>query len=330
MKRTASHRVVKGMGLLACLFFSVLAPLSNAQERAEVTLATLAPSALLWTHAVATAQGFYSRHGIEVKELRVGSSTALVQAVSTSSANAGAALGDATVAAINRGAPLVIAGSLIEKSILQLVVAKDVSSIAALNGATVTAGAVQGGTANLLLLQLANHGVDPKSVKLLSLTNSKDRVVALSNGQVKAALLIAPFDTIAQRQGMKVVDVYTDPYIETPLIFNKPWAAAHRATAVAMTQALKEAAQWLYDPANKEKAISILADYTATPKDICAESYSFIIDKQQAIGRDLRVQPAGLENLLKLSDDVGGGVKTGQAAKFDLAKYYDPGFLLGH
>jgi ABC-type nitrate/sulfonate/bicarbonate transport system substrate-binding protein len=217
---------------------------------------------------------------------------------------------------------------MLEKSILRLAVAKDVPSVKALSGATVTAGAVQGGTANLLRLQLSNHGVDPASVKMLSLTNSKDRVIALGNGQVKGALLIAPFDTLAERDGMKVLDVYPDPYIETALIFNKAWAAEHRKAAVAMTQAMKEATEWLYDPANKQDAIDILATYTATPKDICAASYDFIIDQQKAIGRGMRVQPAGLESLIRLSDEA-GVKKSPSSAKFDVAKYYDPSFLAG-
>jgi len=326
MNLSSIRAAALGIGLAAGALLGTGA--AQAQQAQEVTFATLAPSALLWPHAVANAQGMYARRGIAVRELRVGSSTALVQAVATSSANAGAALGDASVAAIDRGAPITIAGSIIEKSILRLVVGKDVPSVKALEGATVTAGAVQGGTANLLRLQLANRGVDPSSVKMLSLTNSKDRVVALGNGQVKGALLIAPFDTIAEREGMKVLDVYPDPYIETALIFDRNWAASHRQAAVAMTQALKEAADWLYDPANKDKAIDILARYTSTPRDICAASYEFIINQQQAVGRGLRVEPAGLESLIRLSTEA--GVKQAPSSiKFDVAKYFDPSFLAG-
>ncbi|MGI4812715.1 MAG: ABC transporter substrate-binding protein [Janthinobacterium lividum] len=292
-------------------------------------MAALAPSALLWTHAVANAEGFYSRHHVAIRELRVGSSSALVQAVATGSANAGAALGDAVVAAVDRGAPVTIAGAMIEKSILRLAVAKDVPDIKSLNGATVTAGAVSGGTANLLKLQLADHGVDPKSVRLLSLTNSKDRVVALANGQVKGALLIAPFDTLAEQQGMKVLDVYREPYIETALIFNKEWAKDHHHAATDMTLALKDAANWLYDPANHEKAVEVLAQYTNTPKDVCEQSYDFIVLQQKAIGVGLRVVPAGIANLVKLSDEA--GVRhADQPGQFDLSKYFDPSFLAGN
>ena len=94
---------------------------------------------------------------------------------------------------------------------------------------------MEGGTANLLRFQLQGGGVDPSTLKMLALTNSRDRVVALGNGQVKGALLIAPFDTLAIREGMKVLDVYREPYLQTPLILNKEWAEKNRAAAVGIT-----------------------------------------------------------------------------------------------
>jgi len=325
MKFTLVRRLMRATTFSVCSLFAA----AHVHADEPVTMATLAPSALLWTHAVATTEGFYDKHHVSIRELRVGSSSALVQAVATGSANAGAGLGDSVVAAVDRGAPIAIAGSMIEKSVLRLVVAKDVPDIKSLNGATVTAGAVSGGTANLLKLQLADHGVDPASVRLLSLTNSKDRLVALANGQVKGALLIAPFDTLAERQGMKVLDVYREPYIETALIFNKDWAKEHRRVATDMTQALRDAANWLYDPANREKAVDVLAQYTHTPKDVCEQSYDFMVLQQKAIGAGLRVAPEGIANLVKLSDEAGGR-PAGKVGQIDLAKYYDPSFLAGH
>lgn len=321
-------------GWVAILALGAFASSAAAQSKPEqgkqqtVRFATLAPSALLWTHAVANDQGFYAKQHLKVEELRAGSSTALLQAVATGSADAGASLGDAAIRAIDQGAPVVVAGSMIEKSILNLVVPKSVKSLKELEGAPVTAGAVEGGTANLLRYQLKLGGVDPKSLKMLSITNSKDRVVALQNGQVKAALLIAPFDVLAEREGMRIIDVYKEPYVETPLIFNTAWAAKNRATAVAMTRALKQAADFIYDPANKAKAIDVLAAYTAVPRDVCADSYRFIVEQHQAIGRGLRVLPAGLENIVRVDEAV-AGTPAEKKAPFDVKKYFDPSFLAG-
>lgn len=308
-----------------CVFALISAPAARAQQPTEVRVAMLAPSALLWLHAIAKDQGFYEERKIAVKELTAGSSPALLQAVSSGSVEAGISLGDVVIRAIDQGAPVIIAGAVLEKTILRLVGGTGIATIKELEGATVTAGAVEGGTANLLRYQLNRGGVDPRSVKMVALTNSKDRVVALGNGQVKGALLIAPFDTLAEQEKMKVLDVYRDPYVQTPLILNKDWAAKNRDAAIGLTKALQKAAVWIYDPKNKQKAIDILAAYTKVPADVCAESYKFIVEDQKAIGRNLDVPADGLHNIIKIDQAI--GANPASSKPFDLSRYFDPSFL---
>jgi ABC-type nitrate/sulfonate/bicarbonate transport system substrate-binding protein len=298
---------------------------SRAQAVTEVRVAVLAPSALLWLHAIAKSEGFYAERRIDVKELFAGSSPVLLQAVSSGSVEAGISLGDVVIRAIDQGAPVIIAGAVLEKTILRLVGGTGVATTKDLDGAVVTAGAVEGGTANLLRWQLRAGGVDPRGVKMVALTNSKDRVVALGNGQVKGALLIAPFDTMAEREKMKILDVYTPDYIQTPLILNKDWAAKNKGAAIGLTKALQKAAVWIYQPANRQKAIDILAAYTSVPADICADSYRFIVEQQKAIGQNLEVKAAGLENIIKIDQDI--GANPASSKPFDLSRYYDPSFL---
>jgi ABC-type nitrate/sulfonate/bicarbonate transport system substrate-binding protein len=295
------------------------------QPKTEVRVAMLAPSALLWLHAIAKDRGFYAERGVDVKELIAGSSPALLQAVSSGSVEAGMSLGDVVIRAVDQGAPVIISGAILEKTILRLIGGTGVTATKQLAGATVTAGAVEGGTANLLRYQLKTGGADERSVKMVALTNSKDRVVALGNGQVKGALLIAPFDTLAEREGMKVLDVYREPYVQTPLILNKPWAEKNRDAAVGLTKALQKAAAWINDPANKQKAIEVLAAYTSVPVDVCAESYRFMIEEQKAIGPRLEVPAAGLENIIKIDQAI--GANPASSKPFDLKRYYDPSYL---
>ncbi len=321
------NSLIRVLSLSAAIVIASVGPTAYAQQTTEVRMATLAPSALLWLHAIAKDQGFYAERKITVKELRAGSSPALLQAVSSGSVEAGVSLGDVVIRAIDQGAPVVIVGAVLGKTILRLVGGAGVTTIKQLEGATVTAGAVEGGTANLLRFQLQRAGVDARGVKMMALTNSKDRVVALGNGQVKGALLIAPFDTLAEEQGMKILDVYAEPYVQTPLILNKAWAEKNREAAIGLTQAFKKAAVWIYEPANKTKAIEILAAYTNIPKETVAASYKFMILEQQAIGRNLEVEAAGLENIVKINQAV--ALTATPATPFELSRYYDPSFLAG-
>jgi ABC-type nitrate/sulfonate/bicarbonate transport system substrate-binding protein len=323
---TRVRTLVRVLGICLALIGTAMgfAP-ARAQQPTEVRIAVLAPSALLWLHAIAKDQGFYTERKIDVKELVAGSSPVLLQAVSSGSVEAGISLGDVAIRAIDQGAPVIIAGAVLEKTILRLVGGTGVTAIKELDGAVVTAGAVEGGTANLLRYQLKAGGVDPRGVRMVALTNSKDRVVALGNGQVKGALLIAPFDTMAERDKMKILDVYTPDYIQTPLILNKDWAAKNKDAAVGLTKALQKAAVWIYTPANRQKAIDILSAYTSVPADVCADSYKFIVEQQKAIGVNLEVKAAGLENIIKIDQDI--GANPASSKPFDLSRYYDPSFL---
>lgn len=312
---------------LAAAAVALQAPAAAAQEPQTVRLAVLGPSSLLWLHAIAEDQGFYESRGLEIQELVASTSPALLQAVSSGSVEAGVSVADLAMRAIDQNAPIVISGAILGRSILRFVGGTGVETAADIAGRPVTAGGVQGGTANLLRYLMNEAGTDGTGAQLVAMANSRDRIVALQNGQVAGSLLIAPFDSMAEREGMKVLGDYEEDYLQTPLILNTSWAEANRETAVALTQATREAADWIYDPANKDEAIDILAAYTNVDRELCAQSYAFIVETQQAIGKGLEVTPASLENLLKISDAVGASRESDQP--FDLARYYDPSYLAG-
>jgi ABC-type nitrate/sulfonate/bicarbonate transport system substrate-binding protein len=302
----------------ALVFFS---PAAQAAE--TVRLANLAPGSLNWLHVIADKEGFYKAHDLNVEELRAQTSSALLQAVSSGSVEAGISLGDLVIRAVDQGAPVVITGAILKNAVLRLVGAKGSTKAADLAGVSLTAGAVSGGTANMLLYMLKEKGVDPKGVKLLAIANSRDRILALQNGQVAGALLIPPFDAMAQRESMMVLADYAEPYVQTPLIVNTNWAKAKPGAARALTQAFKDAAAWINDPANKDKAIAYLAEYTKSdPKDAVA-AYDFIIVQQKAIAPDLSMSDAALQNI----ENIDAALSSGAARKLDISKYYNASFL---
>lgn len=318
-------RAARLWGALTALALLATAPMpAAAQPKTEVRLAMLAPSSLLWLHAIARDQGFYEKRNLDVKDLLAANSPALVQAVATGSVEAGVAVADLAMRAIDKDAPIIISGSVLGHSILRLVGTQGINTPAELSGKPVTAGGVQGGTANLLKYLVKTAGGDAKSLQLVAMANSKDRIVAMQNGQVKGALLIAPFDTQAERLGMKILGDYLDDYQQTPLMLNRIWAEKNRPAAEALTQAFQEAAGWINTPANKQKAIAILATYTKVEPDICAESYVFIVEQQKAIPADLGVTEASLKNLLVIDNAVSDNPVS--LTDFKLERYYDPSF----
>ncbi len=317
-------RAVAARTSLAVIFsLAVFASGVSAAKAETVRMAVLAPSALLWLHAIAEDQGFYADRDLQVETLRAQNSPALLQAVSSSSVEAGISLGDLVIRAIDQGSPIIISGAVLQKTILRMVAVEGIDSPAGLAGKKVTAGAVKGGTANMMLYQLKEAGVDPTSVSMVAIPNSRDRIVALGNGQVDGALLIAPFDTLATREGMNLLADFTEPYLQTPLILNKDWAAENPESAAKLTQALQQAANWIYDPANKEKAIQILAEFTKAELEIAEASYAFIVEQQKAIGENFEMPDASLQNIENINAELEGR----EPRQLAISDYYDPGFL---
>jgi ABC-type nitrate/sulfonate/bicarbonate transport system substrate-binding protein len=317
------------MQLLAKVFFlsALAASTAQAQQPDAVRLATLAPGALLWVHNIADVKGFYEENGLDVQRLQVADSPALVQAVASGSADAGVSLGDLVIKAIDQGAPIEIVGGYLTKTSLRLVGAKDVESIEDLAGSKMTAGAVTGGTTNLMLYQLLQHGVDPNSIQRISIPNSRDRVVALEQGHVRGAVMTPPFDIMAQSQGYPILDTYREPFLQTPLIVNTNWAESKPDIVKRLVRATQQAAEWIYDPTNRDEAIDILAQDTGVSVEIAEASYDFLVADQQAYSRDLSIPEEAFTNIVKIDRAVNAGAQAGDPVELDIAKYYNPGYL---
>ena len=324
--RILNRLLFAGAALLAQ---ALLLQSASAQQMDPVKIATLAPGALLWVHDVADAKGFYKAQRLDVQKIQVSDSPALVQAVASNSAQVGVSLGDIVMKAIDQNAPVIIAGGYLVKSSLRLVGGKDIKEIKQLTGTTMTAGAVKGGTTNIMLYQLKQKGVDPKTIQLVSIPNSRDRVLAMQNGQVRGAVMTPPFDIMASKQGLPILDVFPDPYLQTPMIFNTTWAKQNRDVAIRMARASRDAAKWLTDPANRKEAVAILAKNSNVPGDVADASYQFLIAEQKAYSPDLTVPVASITNIVMIDRSINPEDNPKEEPKINVGKYYDASFLSG-
>ncbi|WP_100444691.1 ABC transporter substrate-binding protein [Glycomyces xiaoerkulensis] len=291
---------------------------------AKVRVAVLGPGSLQWLHAIAKDQGFFADHDVEVEDVQVQNSSALVQAVASGSADAGIALGDNVINAVDEGADITIVGTLLQKAALRLYGAPGIEEIADLEGTEVTAGAVEGGTYELLVYMLQEAGVDPESLTPVAIANSSDRVVAMENGQVQGALLIPPFDTVAEEAGATMLGWYDQHWLETPLIVNREWASENTGAATGLTQGLADAARYFADGANEDESVRVLQDYSGVEEGPARAAYEFI-HTNEIFSPDLSTNEEGLLNIARIGSEVSGT----DASGFDPAAYIDDSYLGG-
>jgi ABC-type nitrate/sulfonate/bicarbonate transport system substrate-binding protein len=253
-------------------------------------------------------------------------SPALVQAVTSGSAEAGVALGDVTMRAIDQKAPVIMVGGYLVKTPMRMVGTKEVKSGKDFTGSRMTAGAVKGGTTDLMLYQLKGLGVDHGTIQRVSIPNSRDRIVALESGQVKGAMLVAPFDVLAIQKGFPVIDVFKEPYVQTPLIINTNWAAKNRGAAEKLVKASKSAAAWVNDPKNRKEAVDILAKFTTSTPEVAEASYQFLVVEQKATMPDFSIPAAAITNITKMAREINPDEQKDTGA-VDVRKYYDESFI---
>jgi len=87
------------------------------------------------------------------------------------------------------------------------------------------------------------------------------RFQALMEKKHAGTLLLSPFEVQAEAKGYHRLDNATDVlgrYQGLVAGARKSWADAHRAEVIAYIRAFSDAVEWLYDPANKDEALTIL------------------------------------------------------------------------
>jgi ABC-type nitrate/sulfonate/bicarbonate transport system substrate-binding protein len=313
--------------LLATVPLAAVAPLAGCGEESDARkarVAVLGPGSLQWLHAIAKDQGFYDDAGVEVEDVQVQNSSSLVQAVAAGSADAGIALGDNVISAVDEGAPVVITGTLLQKPALRLFGAPGIEEITDLEGAQVTAGAVEGGTYELMVYMLQEAGVDPASLTPVAIANSSDRVVAMQNEQVQGALLIPPFDTVAEESGATMLGWYDQYWLETPLIVNTNWAEENEEAATALTRGLAEGARFFTDESNEDDSVRVLQDYSDVEENAARAAFEFI-HGNEIFSPDLSTREEGLVNIARISEAVSGEDISG----FEPGDYVDDSYLNG-
>lgn len=278
----------------------------EAQEVITVDFATLGPSSLLWTFYIATDQGFFVDEGIEINQIVTQNSALLVQSVASGSAAVGIGQSDNLIKAVDEGASIVALGATTARNESRLIGAPGVDDIAELRGEKVSAGAVSGGTGDMLIALMDAGGLEKGSYEIVAIPNSADRIVGIQNNQLEGALLIPPFDSTALADGGKVLAEYNEPYVGQMLVVNGNWLESNQEAAKRVATAMATAARWLFDPANRAEAEAILGAATNAESRSTADAYEFLVLKN-VFSSDMRVSLEGLQNVVNLGAKVHGG-----------------------
>lgn len=285
-----------------CILAAALAGLlaSNAaQAQTTITAGMVAHGPPQWPQYVAQELGWFKKDNIDLRLVTAGGGgVAQVAAGSLDMAHSG--YPDFFRAALH-DAPVRIVLSDFIGSPYGVFAKKSINAIAALKGKLISIGGPNDITLIYIKPFLASQGVKTKDVDFVYAKAAGDRFAALVAGAVDAAILNPPtyFEAVAAGlSNLGDTKPYADGVPFTVWGANTNWAASHRDALVAFARDYRRAVAWLYDPANKERAIDILVKYAHQKPDVSSQAYDYLIQKLKLLSADGDVSDAAYAKMV--------------------------------
>jgi ABC-type nitrate/sulfonate/bicarbonate transport system substrate-binding protein len=211
---------------------------------------------------------------------------------------------------------------------LSIVAQKDITSVEALKGRTVTVDAMTTGFAFVLREVLAKKGVPEGEVKFERAGGVANRFrMMLENPNHAATTQMTPFDLLGEARGFNTIARAREvlgPYLGLVAGVKRSWAEANRELVVRFIRAYAKGIEAMYDPKNRPIVEAILVTNASgmTP-DLAAKAYDIYVNDKTGFFRQPVFDPEGVKTVLALRSKYGVPQKT----LTDAGRYYDTSYL---
>jgi ABC-type nitrate/sulfonate/bicarbonate transport system substrate-binding protein len=217
----------------------------------------------------------------------------------------------------------------VDDGMLALMAAPGTPDVAALKSKQVAVDAMTTGFAFVLREALLKLGLKMEDVEFVAVGGGAQRLQGLNERKFAATLLNAPLDLIAEANGaVRLADMrgLIGPYQGISGMARRPWLDANKPLAAGFARAFRASVAWLVDPANKAEAIGILRQRLPnTSPELAERIHTRLTDPTRGIRRDLSLDLAGIETVLRLRTQFAQPAKT----LTDAGRYVDPSVLAG-
>lgn len=295
---------------------AVLAPaVACAQAPKKIAVGDVSTIAPNWPSFVAKDKGFYLREGVDPEVTYVGNVASTVQQLAGGAFDIAQSTFDTAIRAIEGGADAVMIGGLVTKYPYSIMTPAGIHSVQDLKGKQVILPFPKDLLTTVWNRWVREQGMDPKSIDQVYDGATPNRFNALAAGTVQAALVSQPFDFRAAQQGYRtLLDIgrYANDYGFLVVLGRPQWLKNNGEAARAYLRALSAAVEWLYDPANRDEAIAILAKYTKLEPGFAVKTYDYYIRELQPFSRKLAIPGRIVDSTLKTLIEI-GDVKQSEA-----------------
>ncbi len=195
-----------------------------------------------------------------------------------------------------------------DDAFLRLVVQGDIKSYADLKGKTLTVDAMTTGFAFVLRTLLALNGIKDSDVNFERAGGVMQRWEALKSGQHAGTLLLTPFDLLAEKVGLRVLQAASSVFPHYQGIVGaarRGWAKENPEVLKRFIRAYLDALAWLFEPANKQSAAAILAEKVPNMTPEVAAATCEIFLGKNGFEPQAQIDLAGIRQVLELRSEYG-------------------------
>jgi NitT/TauT family transport system substrate-binding protein len=310
--------------IIGAIAFALAA--GGVQAADTITLGLVAKLALQWPVYVAVEKGYFDRAGIKLDLVTTGGSAKAAQQLAAGAINIGEAGLPDLLRPIDQGAPMKIIAYEVAEPPYKLIARKGVKSLAELKGKKIMIGGSKDITLIYLEAMAKPAGLKATDFDLLYAGATSARFAALVSGGVEATILTSPFDFQAIAQGysnLGSVHQVLPGFPFTGYGAHMPWANANRNAVVGFLRAVHQGVEWLYEPKNKDEAVSILIKHTGAKPDDSVKSYDLFMGELRAFRRDGAIPADSFRRVLEAVAELGDLPKPPPPA----SKFLDDSFL---
>ena len=244
--------------LLASALLSLHPSVSFGLERLRIGLSSVsAIHGALW---VAQDKGLFKKYGIEPELIIIGGSASGVSALIAGDIQLLDGGGDAVINANLRGADVVLAGSVLNKGVQQVMARPEFKSAKELKGKNV--GVTRFGSASHIVLELMMRtwGMNPGDVNIRQVGSSPAMIASLDKGGIDAAVLTMPSVFVAEEKGYSTLadladmDIY---YLHAAISSTRRFLRGSRDQATRLIKGFVEGIA--YFKTHKKESLEVLA-----------------------------------------------------------------------
>jgi NitT/TauT family transport system substrate-binding protein len=322
--REFKSRCSRSVFTLASLVFLSAYPIDQALAQHKIIEGFVSHGALQWPEYIATEFGWFKENGVELDMLVVGAGAA--QQVAAGALNIAYSGFPDFIRATNAGAPVKIVINAIGQPPYGVYSKPAIKKISDLKGKIASIGGQRDITLIYMEAFLAGGGLKAKDMDFVYAKATQDRLAALVSGGVDAAILYPPATFRAAAQGFTYlgdIEPYLKDFPFTVWAANTDWAAKNRPAMLAYVKAYGRAVRWLYDGANKEKAVDILVKYSRQERNDSADTYDYFVTKLKAFSPDGLISEATFK---KMTDGL-ISLEDMKPPAPPMSKFFDPSFV---